>query len=77
MCHYFKSSKWIWISGRDGVDEYAEFSCRFDARKAGAVCRVSCDGDYTLLINGAYVASNQYGDYEQYKIFDRYQRLFA
>lgn len=70
MCQYFKSSKWIWISERDGVDEYAEFSCRFDARKAGAVCRVSCDGDYTLLINGAYVASNQYGDYEHYKIFD-------
>ncbi len=70
MCQYFKLSKWIWISERDGVDEYAEFSCRFDARKAGAVCRVSCDGDYTLLINGAYVASNQYGDYEHYKIFD-------
>ena len=70
MCQYFKSSKWIWISKCDGVDEYGEFSCRFDARKVGTVCRVSCDGDYTLLINGAYVASNQYGDYEHYKIFD-------
>ena len=70
MCQYFKSSEWIWISDREGVDEYGEFFCRFDARRDSAVCRISCDGDYTLFINGAYVASNQYGDYEHYKIFD-------
>ena len=32
---------------------------------------ISVRGDYTLFVNGVYVASNQYGDFEQYKIYDR------
>ena len=70
MSDYFKRAKWIWLSNHAGADEYGEFSCYFDAQDAPAVCRVSCDGDYTLFINGKYAASNQYGDYEHYKIFD-------
>lgn len=34
------------------------------------IVRLSCDSDYTLFINGEFVASNQYGDYEHYKIYD-------
>ncbi|MBQ9785785.1 MAG: hypothetical protein IJW29_09815 [Clostridia bacterium] len=70
MCHYFKNASWIWICDRAGADEYGEFSARFSASAASAVCRISCDGDYTLFVNGEYAASNQYGDFEHYKIFD-------
>jgi hypothetical protein len=70
MCHYFNSSSWIWVSDHSGKDEYGEFSGHFFAEKGTTICRISCDGDYTLFLNGAYVASNQYGDYEHYKIFD-------
>ncbi|MBR7133515.1 MAG: hypothetical protein IKD04_08280 [Clostridia bacterium] len=34
------------------------------------ICHLSCDGDYTLYVNGKYVSSNQYGDFEHYKIYD-------
>ena len=34
------------------------------------ICRISCDGDYTLFVNGRYAAGNQYGDFEHYKIYD-------
>ena len=35
-----------------------------------AICHISCDGDYTLFVNGVYVSSNQYADFEHYKIYD-------
>ncbi|MBO7148683.1 MAG: family 78 glycoside hydrolase catalytic domain [Clostridia bacterium] len=66
----FQSAKWIWISRTSGADEYGEFFSHFTACDALAVCRISCDGDYTLYINGEYVSSNQYGDFEHYKIYD-------
>lgn len=66
----FKTAKWIWMAGFSEKDEYGEFLCRFDAKRGSADCRISVDGDYTLFINGEYVASNQYGDFEHYKIYD-------
>ncbi|MBQ8302731.1 MAG: family 78 glycoside hydrolase catalytic domain [Clostridia bacterium] len=66
----FQDAKWIWVSDNAGVDEYAEFYTTLKATDAPTLCRISCDGDYTLFINGKYVASNQYGDFEHYKIYD-------
>lgn len=72
----FKTAKWIWQSESAGADEYAEFYPRFcvakEQLKSGEkiVCRISCDGDYTLFVKDRYVASNQYGDFEHYKIYD-------
>ena len=72
----FSAAKWIWLSESAGADEYAEFYPRFcvtkEQLKSGEkiVCRISCDGDYTLFIEDRYVASNQYGDFEHYKIYD-------
>lgn len=70
MLNTFNTAKWIWISDHAGVDEYGEFFGSFTAGDGRAVCRICCDGDYTLFVNGRYAASNQYGDYEHYKIFD-------
>lgn len=66
----FNSAKWIWINTKSQKDEYGEFFAPFIAKKKPTFCRLSCDGDYTLFINGKYVASNQYGDFEHYKIYD-------
>ena len=70
----FENSKFIWINDTN-IDTYGEFYASFKANSSPicnnkAICRLSCDGDYTLFINGKYVASNQYGDFEHYKIYD-------
>ena len=64
----FEKSEFIWIDDTN-IDTYGEFYATFTANSS-PVCRLSCDGDYTLFINGKYVSSNQYGDYEHYKIYD-------
>lgn len=67
----FSLSEWIWCAPTAEADAYGEFFTRFTADgKSPTVCRLSCDGDYTLFVNGMYAASNQYGDYEHYKIYD-------
>ncbi len=66
----FEKSKWIWISNEDSIDEYADFCDTVTYSGGNAVMNISCDSDYTLYINGVYVASNQYGDFEHYKIYD-------
>ena len=64
-----KSSKWIWINNND-KDTYAEFYQQFIWTDGKTTCRISCDGDYTLFLNGKYVSSKQYEDFEHYKIYD-------
>jgi len=67
----FNRAKWIWIGKEDSVDEYGEFFTKFTAKAdEKTLCRLSCDGDYTLFVNGNYVSSNQYGDFEHYKSYD-------
>ena len=66
----FNSAKWIWINKEKNKDEYGEFFALFFTTRKPTVCRLSCDGDYTLFINGKCVDSNQYGDFEHYKVYD-------
>lgn len=66
----FQQSKWIWINHETEKDVYGEFVATFSASVKPTICRLSCDGDYTLFVNGKYVSSNQYGDFEHYKIYD-------
>ena len=66
----FSLAKWIWLHQENRKDEYCEFYTPFFALKKKTMCRLSCDGDYTLSINGKYISSNQYGDFEHYKIYD-------
>lgn len=66
----FNSAKWIWTK-EELEDSYVDFRDEFKAQETnGYSIRISCDTDYTLFINGKFVASNQYGDYEHYKIYD-------
>ncbi len=63
-------AKWIWLEKDSKPDTYGEFYDEFQWEEGEINCFLSCDGDYTLFINGQYVASNQYGDYEWYKSYD-------
>lgn len=66
----FEKAKWIWVEDGSKPDTYGEFYDTFLWNEGEVNCLISCDGDYTLYINGQYVASNQYGDYEWYKSYD-------
>ena len=66
----FQKSNWIWDNQVVGADTYCEFIKEFDYDGGKCVCNLSCDSDYTLFVNGKFVESNQYPDFEHYKIYD-------
>ena len=66
----FEKAKWIWVEKESLPDSYGEFYDEFSWEGGACTCLLSCDGDYTLFINGQFVASNQYGDFEWYKSVD-------
>lgn len=66
----FEKSKFIWFETQSQKNTYGEFRGSFNANGKQTIMRISCDGDYILYINGEYVASNQYGDFEHYKVYD-------
>lgn len=66
----FGKAKWVWVENDSKPDTYGEFYGEFIWEEGDVECLLSCDGDYTLFVNGCYVASNQYGDYEWYKSYD-------
>ena len=65
-----KNARWIWVEKACKPDTYGEFYNEFLWKEGDVKCLLSCDGDYTLYINGVYVSSNQYGDFEWYKAYD-------
>ena len=66
----FKKAKWIYTNCEIVEDQYTEYTCYIDRQNVNTYLNISCDTDYVLYINGTYVASNQYGDFEHYKIYD-------
>ncbi|MBE6632520.1 MAG: hypothetical protein E7623_07465, partial [Ruminococcaceae bacterium] len=54
----------------ESADQYAEFTDAATICGGDTFINISCDSDYTLYVNGKYAASNQYGDFEHYKIYD-------
>lgn len=66
----FENAQPIWICAEFGENEYAEFVQRIDFKGEKTSVRLSVCGDYTLFVNGTYAASNQYGDFAHYKIYD-------
>lgn len=67
----FGKSEWIWWNKTAKNDEFAEFyASLFINNVNGIICNISVDSDYALYINGKYVASNQYGDFSYYKVYD-------
>lgn len=70
MDKVFKDASWIWYTETPEADTYGDFTDKFIYNGGKVICRISCDGDYTLKINSKYVSSNQYADYEHYKSYD-------
>ena len=67
----FNKSNWIWDKSVEGADTYCEFISDFVYDEGKCLCNLSCDSDYTLFVNGKFVESNQYPDFEHYKIYDQ------
>ncbi|MBQ8567406.1 MAG: family 78 glycoside hydrolase catalytic domain [Clostridia bacterium] len=65
-----KKSKWIWALCPKTEDQYTEYVEILGHVDEKACLNISSDTDYTVFINDTFVASNQYGDYEHYKIYD-------
>ena len=66
----FTKAQWIWLPGDREADTYGEFASDFSWEQGETFCRISCDGDYALYINGNLASFWQYGDYEHYKVYD-------
>lgn len=67
----FSKSEWIWYRKEPIPDSYGDFKDTFFYESGQVLCRLSCDGEYTFFVNGTYVSSNQYADYEHYKVYDQ------
>ena len=66
----FENAAWIWYTESPIPDSYGDFIDTINYTDGNAKIHLSCDGDYTLYINGKFVNANQYGDFEHYKIYD-------
>ncbi|MBE6768554.1 MAG: hypothetical protein E7549_06540 [Ruminococcaceae bacterium] len=66
----FDTARWIWYTAEARPNSYGEFCDRFTYTGGAVTCYLSADGDYTLYVNGRYAASNQYADFEHYKVYD-------
>lgn len=66
----FDTAQWIWYTAAPQPNSYGEFCDRFIYTGGAVTIYLSVDGDYTLYVNGQYVASNQYADFEHYKVYD-------
>ena len=66
----FSNSKWIWPSKEYGINNYAEFCQKIDYNGGKVNVKFSVSGEYTLFVNGEYVSSIQYADFEHYKAYE-------
>ncbi len=67
----FEKAKWIWIAKEaESENEYAEFGQNIYYGGGKVNVRFSVSGEYTLFVNGFYVTSVQYADFECYKVYE-------
>ncbi len=66
----FENAKWIWTSKEYGDNNYAEFCQKIDYNGGKVNVKFSVSGEYTLYVNGSYVTSVQYADFECYKVYE-------
>ncbi len=64
------AARWIWYTPTPQPNSYGEFVQPLAWHGGRTVCHLSVDGEYTLFVNGCYAASNQYADFEHYKVYD-------
>ena len=65
-----KNTKWIWFAPKSGKNEYAEFCADFKSNGEKTFIKISCDGIYSISINGKIAAFSACADYPDYKFYD-------
>lgn len=64
-------AKWIWTSNKERENEYSEFTEQFSVSKnEQIVLNISCDGVYSVYVNGKLAAFSACADYPYYKFYD-------
>jgi len=65
-------AKWIWAKEENKVNEYADFIKEFEIESVNkdATIKISADSEYILWINGEFVATGQFGDFPENKVYD-------
>lgn len=67
--HALSHAKWIWL--REETDnQYASFTCTFQASAGEGTLYISADSDYAAFVNGELAGFNQYDDYPENKAYD-------
>lgn len=66
----FSKAAWIWSVKDWENNNYAEFCQRIDYSGGKVNVKFSVSGEYTLFVNGEYVQSVQYADFECYKVYE-------
>ena len=65
--------EWIWVAGRNTIDQYAEFRREFylDRLDDDAELQISVDTNFAAYINGQFVGTGQFGDFPENKTFSK------
>ena len=65
------SARWIWTSNGERENEYSEFIAKFSVSDGEKIIlNISCDGVYSVYLNGELAAFSACADYPYYKFFD-------
>lgn len=64
-------ARWVWADLPPAPNQTVDFLCSFTVSDPAA-CRVfvSVNGQYALYLDGAFVANDQFADYETWKVYD-------
>ena len=66
-----KDAKWIWTSNKERENEYSEFVGNFSVADNGKnILKISCDGVYSVYLNGKLAVFSGCADYPWYKFYD-------
>ncbi len=64
-------AKWIWDKAKHDQDEYSEFFVNFQCLSdKKTMLKISCDGIYSVYLNGILAAFSACADYPWYKFYD-------
>jgi len=76
MSNPLNSAFWIWDNKKTEVNTYLIFQKQFEIKNINPNNKytlfISADSQYEVFINGSFIGSGQYPDYECYKVYDEF-----
>ena len=70
------SARWLWDHEKGAFNTYLVFQKAFSISRINPdrqyTLSISADSQYEVFLNGCFIGSGQYPDYESYKVYDTY-----